>query len=155
MWLPWEKRYLINFYIQGHPSCHNTVLPSINFNNNGRKPNIHGKHFSISFPRILSSCLRYEGCIYSLLWCDIIYSLYAGHITISVLELDFFPIEIYLRESEMMAILNSCDVSFLNWVNFAAHITCGTDRVGARCRRLGDFLTHGSFKTPLLDMLAL
>ena len=42
----------------------NTVPPSINLDDGGRNPNIHGKHCSISFPRIGSYFLHYDGCLY-------------------------------------------------------------------------------------------
>ena len=40
------------------------------------------------------------------------------------------------------------------WVNFATRIAYDMDRVGALCRRLMAFSTHGYFETPLKDMLA-
>ena len=39
------------------------------------------------------------------------------------------------------------------WGNISAPITCGTDRVGVLCRRLIEFLTHGSFEKYLPETL--
>ena len=38
--------------------------------------------------------------------------------------------------------------------NCASPITCGTEIVATLCRRLIEFLTRGSFETPMPDMLA-
>ena len=70
---------------------HNTGRPSINLDDGLQHPNIEWKHVSVSYPRIWYSCLLYDWCIYFLLWCYIIYSLYSCHITISILALDYPP----------------------------------------------------------------
>ena len=79
----WQKNpiNIFGFWCQRH----NTVRPYIKIANDGREPIIHGFFSSIG-----SYLLSHDRYIYSLLFCHIIYSLYAVHITISILELDFF-----------------------------------------------------------------
>ena len=107
------------------------------------------KTFFYLIPNYGILLLTFAWCLYSLLWCHIIYSLYDIHITISILALDFFPFKYIYGHQKWWP----CWIA-VAWADFTTPIACGTYRVGALCRRLMGFLTSGSLETPLPDMLA-
>ena len=134
----WQKNLIkiFEFWCQRH----NKVHPSIKLYYGGRQSNFHGRGEVISFPSIGYSWLIHDWCLYLLLWCYIIYSLNDGHVTISVLELDFCPSEYIYKRQKWWPYWIA-----VAWADFAAPIGCCTERVGALYRRLMAFLTHGSF----------
>ena len=102
----------------------------------------------MSFPRIWSSWLGHVWFIYSLFLCHTIYSLYYGHITIYILELDCLPSKFIYKCHKWWPYW-----IYVPWAIFSAPIDSGMYRVGTLCRRLMEFLTHGYSETSLPDML--